>query len=929
MKRFRALLSVLLCGVLLFGAVPVVGAAETVDELNGIKIVYVSSFGRMSYEGTPKSTYKTLDAALAALPDGGRIIIQGNATITAAQLTSPAGPLTIAGYGPRATGNVITLNESVLALTNDLTFENICLRMPENGVINANGHHFTAGEAFDSYFEERYSTSGNVISYPAPISVSGGDVPAGETSEITLLSGHFGTLSSGIAGGKCGGNVRFTMRDVFADRIFAGAPDGSYSSDGDVLFDLDGVTLSDGLYGGVGTIQNGVVLLLPDLTAIPVRDFPGDLSIGAKSVLLTKGTALPDADNLGSFDIAVAVNGGRAEALFENGTLSGFRFRESNGFVAESALIDGVETTAENRIFTLTDGSHVVVPMQMLASTSDAASGAYVSGYEDGNFQPQRNLTRAEAVTTLSRLVVDEARLKSLALAEYDDVTDDDWYSPYIGFFQTLGCLAPLEDDGKILPEQTITRGEFCALLQNIYAILYDRVTAPRSFSDVSAFYPYADAVSFAGFTGIVTGYEDGTFRPDNPLTRAEAVTMINRMLGRTPADNDVVIFPDTAEHWARTQINAAANAAEKDGTVMWTKTGINHYDDYMQYRSSLTNTKVKLETEKLLNVAFIGGSITAGSGASKPDETSWRARTVQWFQNTYPDCTINQVNAAVGDSYTKYAVYRMDTDLLRYDYDIVFVEYAINDSPWYSAKQDSETIIYFETLIRRIYEHNPKADIVIVYTIDDKISRLPKYFDTAKAQEVIAAYYDIPSVNFGRALADEIANQNLKWGDRFADYVHPNDAGHQFYCAVLSEYLENALSPEKCGTAIQNRVLPDQHTKEKLWYDLTMLEASEVDLSLSKNWIYDADRRVLRPTDPDNELIIKTYGSDLCIKSPRGNEMFYSVDGGNTQFMTMNRAPQTLAENLDSTKEHTLRIHAGDITKLVIERVMYNGKPQ
>ena len=358
----------------------------------------------------------------------------------------------------------------------------------------------------------------------------------------------------------------------------------------------------------------------------------------------------------------------------------------------------------------------------------------------------------------------------------------------------------------------------------------------------------------------------------------------------------------------------------------MWTTEKSSRFDGYMQYRASLNNTYYKLSHEKKLNVAFIGGSVTAGAGATLPDKTSWRARIVEDFQNAYPDCDIHQVNAAIGDSYTKYAVYRMDADLLAYDYDLVFVEYAINDSPWYSAENDNDTIVFFETLVRRIYEHNPKADIVIVYTIDDKIDRKLPYFPTAAAQEKIAKLYDIPSVNFGRALADYIGDGNLKWADYYSDYVHPNDTGYLYYASVLSEYLANALSDAESAApaALCDKALPEPRAK-KLWYNLTMLEAKDIDLSESKNWALSDDGKYIVPTAADNELILHTKGTDLCIAAPRADIMEYSVDGGDVQTMNMNRKPQTLAKNM-AEGEHTLRIHAPDHTKLRIQRLMYNG---
>lgn len=297
---------------------------------------------------------------------------------------------------------------------------------------------------------------------------------------------------------------------------------------------------------------------------------------------------------------------------------------------------------------------------------------------------------------------------------------------------------------------------------------------------------------------------------------------------------------------------------------------------------------------------------------------------TVNWFKRNYPECEINQVNAAIGDSYSKYAIYRLDNDLLCYDYDIVFVEYAINDSNWYSAENDNETIVYFETLIRRIYEHNPKADIVMVYTIDDKLDRKLPYFSTAAAQEKIAALYDIPSVNFGRALADYIGENNYKWSDYFSDYVHPNDIGYTYYAVALTEYLDNALRDADKNGSPTDKVLPEP-SAEKLWYNLTMLEANEIDLSESKNWALSEDGMYIVPTSDDNELVLRTKGTDLCIAAPRADVMEYSIDGGAVQTMNMNRKPQTLGKNM-ADGEHVLKIHAPDHTKLRIQRLMYNG---
>lgn len=896
--------------------------AVTVEDIDGVPTVFVSGFGRISYEGKPRQSYKSISEALSALGEkGGKLVLQGNGELTS---LDGIGNIEIAGIGVKSTGNIITVKDTVIDLKNDLTLSTVAIKTDKDMLINVGANTFTAGENFDSYYTEKYNANGaNAIEYPNPVSVSAGSFE-GE-SVIDLYSGHFASISAVTGGDTASGNINITLDGVSAESVVIGSLSGDATVNGNVVFNANDTDIGT-LAVGDGKINGNVILNFGNAVKAGETASAGKLDVTGKIVAITDTAyALP----AGLADIQIKLKYGKASPVYEGTKLLGFAFNDKRGFDTKTVYINGEEKTSETGVFELADGVYEVVPNDSIDIRLSADS-SYVAGYEDGTFLPQNNMTRAEAITTLARLIADESKFKPIIKSGYNDVAEDAWYSPYIGLFEKLGYLKGLEDNGNIKPNEKITRGEFCYLISGAFPVVSAKTSGVKEFSDVPEKYPFKDAVSLAGFQGIVGGYEDGTFRPDNLVTRAEVVTMINRMIGRTPSENDVTVFSDTASHWAKGQINAAACPSVKEGVTMWTKNSINKFDEYMQYRYNLTNTKVKLESEKKLNVAFIGGSVTAGSGASIANETSWRGLTMKWFRETYPECEINEVNAAIGDSYTKYAVYRMDNDLLRYDYDLLFIEYAINDSPWYSAKQDTETVIYFETLVRRVYEHNPNADIVIVYTFDDKLDRTVPYFPTAAAQEVIAKHYDIPSVNFGRALGNHIAeDESIKWGDCFTDYVHPNDRGYLYYAAVLTEYLSNALSDENCGTEIKAKALPEQHTKQKLWYDLTMLEADEIDLSLSKNWVLSEDGKKIYPTSEDNELVIKTYGSDICIAAPRAESMYYSVDGGAEQLMKMNRKPQTLFENL-SDGEHTLRIRAvktSSIQSASIQRVMYNGK--
>ena len=910
MKNRNRFISLLTASLLLAAGVPFSGAFAQTESLDGKDTVFVSSFGKVRFGDKTYSAVKTFDEAAKELSEkGGRIVLQGTASTDS--YPDKAFPLTVEGAGELATGNVLQLSQAEILLPSDTVFSRIVLKMPENGVIHTGGHDFCVKDGFDSFSTVQYIENGpNVKNYPAPLSVI-----AEPNGTVTLASGTYRSLSCGAGVGA----ITYRLSDISADTLTLGC-----ELTGSVDAELRGAAIGL-LTLGNDKIGGDVVVNLDAKTKIEKFDRADASLTGKVYAVADTDTEMPD----GFFDIVLTLTEGRAETVFsEDGAFSGFRLYDRNGFAATSAL-SGAETISfENGVFK-PEKSLTLTPCEAIR-ISPRRDGAYIAGYSDGTFRPQNKITRAEAVTTLCRLIADENEIKTLgAKSDFSDVSADAWFSPYIGLFARLGYLDTLKNENEILPNREITRGEFCELIMNVYPKFERKLLFPLSFPDVVKDYPYKNAVETAAFAGIVSGYEDGTFRPDALITRAEAVTMLNRLLCRIPSKNEETAvggFSDIGTHWAKAQICVAANLSEKEGTIMWTTEKSSRFDGYMQYRASLNNTYYKLSHEKKLNVAFIGGSVTAGAGASIPDKTSWRARIVEDFQNAYPDCDIHQVNAAIGDSYTKYAVYRMDADLLAYDYDLVFVEYAINDSPWYSAENDNDTIVFFETLIRRIYEHNPKADIVIVYTIDDKIDRKLPYFPTAAAQEKIAKLYDIPSVNFGRALADYIGDGNLKWADYYSDYVHPNDTGYLYYASVLSEYLANALSDAESAApaALCDKALPEK-SAEKLWYNLTMLEAKDIDLSESKNWALSEDGKYIVPTAADNELILHTKGTDLCIAAPRADIMEYSVDGGDVQTMNMNRKPQTLAKNM-TEGEHTLRIHAPDHTKLRIQRLMYNG---
>ena len=152
---------------------------------------------------------------------------------------------------------------------------------------------------------------------------------------------------------------------------------------------------------------------------------------------------------------------------------------------------------------------------------------AYVSGYPDGTVRPESNITRAEVAAMLYRLL--PGRTASSGLYSFRDVTTDKWYYSAVSVMTDGGYINGYSD-GTFRGENAITRAEFVAMLTRFMGA---RACGSCGFTDVSAAHWAYDSIAAASANGWITGYPDGRFRPERPITRAEAMAIINRALNR------------------------------------------------------------------------------------------------------------------------------------------------------------------------------------------------------------------------------------------------------------------------------------------------------------------------------------------------------------------------------------------------------------
>ena len=206
---------------------------------------------------------------------------------------------------------------------------------------------------------------------------------------------------------------------------------------------------------------------------------------------------------------------------------------------------------------------------------------AYIVGYEDGTVRPEGDITRAEVATIFFRLLTDESRNEYWSQTnDYTDVAEGDWYNNAVSTLSKAGILNGYED-GSFQPNGNITRAEFATIAARFFEATYE---GEDLFPDIKDHWA-RDYINQAAHAGIVNGYEDGTFRPQENITRAEAMTIVNRTLDRHPdADHflaDMITWPDNLESaWYYEQVQEATNSheyimktdADKNSYEIWKK---------------------------------------------------------------------------------------------------------------------------------------------------------------------------------------------------------------------------------------------------------------------------------------------------------------------------------------------------------------------
>ena len=191
-----------------------------------------------------------------------------------------------------------------------------------------------------------------------------------------------------------------------------------------------------------------------------------------------------------------------------------------------------------------------------------------------------------------------------------------------------------------------------------------------------------------------------------------------------------------------------------------------------------------KLQSGEETTVAFLGGSITQGTGAD--GETCYAALTAKWIQEQFPDAKVNYVNAGIGATGSYIGVHRCDEQVLSHDPDLVFIDFSVNDE----SQNNAINKLTYEGLIRKIWKYSTTPGLICVAMTQDNGTSVQE------CHGEVAEKYSVPLVSYHDAMLNFL-NTNTSgkvWSDISGDNIHPNVAGHAILSAMLTTYLQYVI---------------------------------------------------------------------------------------------------------------------------------------
>lgn len=232
---------------------------------------------------------------------------------------------------------------------------------------------------------------------------------------------------------------------------------------------------------------------------------------------------------------------------------------------------------------------------------------------------------------------------------------------------------------------------------------------------------------------------------------------------------------------------------------------------------SRLAAAMEKAKRGESITVAAIGGSITQGTAASNTSNC-YASRFFAWWQEKFPECEVNTVNAGIGGTDSYLGVHRADEQLLSYNPDVVVIEFSVNDTDKTMNKYS------YDSLVRKVLSADNEPAVILLFTTQE---------DGTSLQDVhkeIGSAYDLPMISYREAVYPEVAAGTINWDDISPDNIHPNDVGHGLIGQLLSRYLDGIYDSDTAALAAEVKPFDAEGYTNDYYKNAKLVNASQLE---------------------------------------------------------------------------------------------------
>ncbi|MBQ8524682.1 MAG: S-layer homology domain-containing protein [Clostridia bacterium] len=659
----------------------------------------------------------------------------------------------------------------------------------------------------------------------------------------------------------------------------------------------------------------------------------------------------------------------------------------------------------------------------------DAVATAYTEGIMQGKtdtaFAPMENMTRAQLVTILSRLVFADTAGKGASLT-FSDVKAKAWYADAVGWAVEKGLVTGYEDN-TFRPNANVLRQElavlFARFLDFYFIELPEESTA--TLADSKKFPKWAaDSINKLCLTGLVGGDQNGKFNPKASATRAEIATILTRYLtayekapdpmtkrlenAKVIAGNGsmaVIGFDDSYDvnndYFSETFLTSLGLDASKYSVSPLDDEALKSITEQLQKTEdgkffplrlelAITNNETGESTEAMavsfrmynyvhvmefidpdafdpdygegyldamkdealcnvgeigrfktlfdklsageeVTVAYLGGSITAGTGAR--NDYCFAQQTTNYLVKHFPDAKINHVNAGIGGTRSDFGGIRVNDDVLSHSPDTVFIEYAVNDA-WPGDDYIREAL---ESLLRTVLGAESSPAVVLIISFKGDMEYDPNNSTFFKD---IGKHYGIPVIDVHNPVLRGINDGKYTFDEYVPDGIHPSAFGYSLMASlitnlytVIEEKLESASADELKVTPLSD-IKPMQGAR---YENLTLLNHTNFTPDSLGGWTDDYTNKFHsldgwqhKPAMGNEAFEFTLTAKNVFLSVTPNNTSAYfdvSIDGGES-FKVYSNDPSRLIFSSDEAETHKYSIRIGEgseDTDLEIYGIAYN----